>query len=79
MALQVLLTTAYENRTTALRKMNDDMEDYGFTYSDEDIDEEEDADVENHYYNSRGVPALFRPRPNVKIVVFCSAVRERKG
>lgn len=30
------------------------MEDYGFEYSDEDP-EEEDVDIENQYYNSKGV------------------------
>ena len=28
--------------------------DYGFEYSDEDV-EEEDVDIENQYYNSKGV------------------------
>lgn len=38
-------------------KMGDDeMEDYGFEYSDEEP-EEEDVDVENQYYNSKGAPA----------------------
>lgn len=32
---------------------DDDMEDYGFEYSDEDV-EEEDVDIENQYYNSKG-------------------------
>ena len=31
------------------------MEDYGFEYSDEDSQEEEDVDVENQYYNSKGL------------------------
>jgi len=30
------------------------MEDYGFEYSDEDYGEE-DVDIENQYYNSKGV------------------------
>lgn len=29
------------------------MEDYGFEYTDED-EQEEDVDVENQYYNSKG-------------------------
>lgn len=32
---------------------DDDMEDYGFEYSDEEV-EEEDVDIENQYYNSKG-------------------------
>lgn len=31
-----------------------DMEDYGFEYSDEDV-EEQDVDIENQYYNSKGL------------------------
>lgn len=30
-----------------------DMEDYGFEYSDEEP-EEQDVDIENQYYNSKG-------------------------
>lgn len=30
-----------------------DMEDYGFEYSDDDGDEQ-DVDIENQYYNSKG-------------------------
>lgn len=30
-----------------------DMEDYGFEYSDEET-EEQDVDIENQYYNSKG-------------------------
>ncbi|KAK9794025.1 hypothetical protein WJX73_004702 [Symbiochloris irregularis] len=33
---------------------DDDMEDYGFEYSDEDA-EEQDVDIENNYYNSKGL------------------------
>lgn len=33
---------------------DDDMEDYGFEYSDEEY-EEEDVDIENQYYNSKGL------------------------
>ena len=33
--------------------MHDDVEDYGFTYSEDEIEGEEDADVENQYYNSK--------------------------
>ena len=33
---------------------DDDMEDYGFEYSDEEV-EEEDVDIENQYYNSKGI------------------------
>lgn len=31
-----------------------DMEDYGFEYSDEEP-EEQDVDIENQYYNSKGM------------------------
>lgn len=31
--------------------------DYGFEYSDEDV-QEEDVDIENQYYNSKGAPAM---------------------
>ena len=35
---------------------DDEMEDYGFEYSDdEDEDEDLDADIENQYYNSKGL------------------------
>jgi len=30
--------------------------DYGFEYSDEEV-EEEDVDIENQYYNSKGYPS----------------------
>jgi len=33
------------------------MEDYGFEYSDEDYGEE-DVDIENQYYNSKGMLVL---------------------
>ena len=32
--------------------------DYGFEYSDEEA-EEEDVDIENQYYNSKGLPAVL--------------------
>lgn len=34
-------------------KLDADMEDYGFEYSDEEP-EEQDVDIENQYYNSKG-------------------------
>ena len=34
------------------------MEDYGFEYSDEE-QEEQDVDIENQYYNSKGSVLLF--------------------
>ena len=43
-------------RLSALSRMHDDVEDCGFTYSDDEIEGEEDADVENQYYNSKGIP-----------------------
>ena len=36
------------------------MEDYGFEYSDDDT-EQEDVDIENQYYNSKGAPKTFVP------------------
>ena len=36
------------------------MEDYGFDYSDDDT-EQEDVDIENQYYNSKGAPKTFVP------------------
>eukprot|EP00850_Spirogloea_muscicola_P012777 SM000084S23113 [mRNA] locus=s84:225342:228677:+ [translate_table: standard] len=38
--------------------MDSDMEDYGFEYSDEE-QEEQDVDIENQYYNSKGLPPPF--------------------
>lgn len=35
-----------------------DMEDYGFEYSDEE-QEEQDVDIENQYYNSKGFTTLI--------------------
>lgn len=36
-----------------------DMEDYGFEYSDEEP-EEQDVDIENQYYNSKGrIPSFI--------------------
>jgi hypothetical protein len=35
-----------------------DMEDYGFEYSD-DEPEEQDVDIENQYYNSKGYLSIF--------------------
>lgn len=35
-----------------------DMEDYGFEYSDEEP-EEQDVDIENQYYNSKGMIIVF--------------------
>ncbi|KAK9831921.1 hypothetical protein WJX74_008615 [Apatococcus lobatus] len=40
---------------------DDDMEDYGFEYSDEEV-EEEDVDIENQYYNSKGMLEGDDPR-----------------
>lgn len=35
-----------------------DMEDYGFEYSEEEA-EEQDVDIENQYYNSKGIRFVF--------------------
>ncbi|GFR39870.1 hypothetical protein Agub_g371 [Astrephomene gubernaculifera] len=40
---------------------DDEMEDYGFEYSDEDP-EEEDVDIENQYYNAKGLLESEDPR-----------------
>ena len=45
---------------------DDEMEDYGFEYSDEDSQEEEDVDVENQYYNSKGVLESGEGEDNVR-------------
>lgn len=41
-------------------KMSDDDMDYGFEYSDEDV-EEADVDIENQYYNSKGTSRYAQP------------------
>ena len=41
-----------------------DMEDYGFEYSDEEP-EEQDVDIENQYYNSKGTIRFL------KLTLFC--------
>ena len=43
---------------------DDDMEDYGFEYSDEEP-EEEDVDIENQYYNAKGERMAMRVRLEV--------------
>jgi hypothetical protein len=48
--------------------MDDEMEDYGFEYSDEEP-EEEDVDVENQYYNSKGERTCVRPRTRLTSLV----------
>lgn len=42
-----------------------DMEDYGFEYSDEEP-EEQDVDIENQYYNSKG--SIISPIPTVFVL-----------
>lgn len=37
-----------------MNSVDADMEDYGFEYSDEE-QEEQDVDIENQYYNSKGI------------------------
>ncbi|KAF9620870.1 hypothetical protein IFM89_015111 [Coptis chinensis] len=49
----------------------DDMEDYGFEYSDEEA-EEQDVDVENQYYNSKG---LVETDPEGALAGFSEVVR----
>ena len=50
--------------------------DYGFEYSDEEV-EEEDVDIENQYYNSKGIghgcvwEAFSRPRVTLSGVQVC--------
>lgn len=53
------------------------MEDYGFEYSDDDY-AEEDVDIENQYYNSKGkfmteMPWPTRQRPSFRLVVLTCA------
>ncbi|XP_038992850.1 COP9 signalosome complex subunit 2-like [Hibiscus syriacus] len=47
-----------------------DMEDYGFEYSDEEP-EEQDVDIENQYYNSKG---LLETDPEGALVGFSEVV-----
>jgi len=44
---------------------DNDMEDYGFEYSDEEV-EEEDVDIENQYYNSKGLIEGDDPKEALK-------------
>lgn len=46
-----------------------DMEDYGFEYSDEDYIEE-DVDIENQYYNSKGISFCFNLFRYQSVVIF---------
>eukprot|EP00798_Chlamydomonas_sp_ICE-L_P021234 gene21234-28150_t len=57
---------------------DDDMEDYGFEYSEEE-QEEEDVDIENQYYNSKGL--LESEDPTEAIEGFDQVVKmeEEKG
>ena len=48
-----------------------DMEDYGFEYSDEEP-EEQDVDIENQYYNSKGYLSMFSVIFSLCCSVFCS-------
>ncbi|KAF3618966.1 COP9 signalosome complex subunit 2 [Capsicum annuum] len=50
---------------------NEDMEDYGFEYSDEEP-EEQDVDIENQYYNSKG---LVETDPEAALEGFAEVVR----
>mmetsp|Transcript_25672 Transcript_25672/g.35458 ORF Transcript_25672/g.35458 Transcript_25672/m.35458 type:complete len:438 (+) Transcript_25672:60-1373(+) len=51
---------------------DDDMEDYGFEYSDEEP-EEEDVDIENQYYNAKGM--LEGDEPQVALDGFATVVK----
>jgi len=56
-----LTTSSFQNAGRFVKHTtmaDDEMEDYGFEYSDEDP-EEEDVDVENQYYNSKGTYGPF--------------------
>lgn len=46
---------------------DDEMEDYGFEYSDEDP-EEEDVDIENQYYNAKGRAGAQRMQPRLHVI-----------
>jgi hypothetical protein len=49
-----------------------DMEDYGFEYSD-DEPEEQDVDIENQYYNSKGYLSIFSLNFSIFFsLIFCS-------
>lgn len=43
----------------ALISIDADMEDYGFEYSEEEP-EEQDVDIENQYYNSKGTSVIYK-------------------
>ena len=45
--------------------------DYGFEYSDEDV-QEEDVDIENQYYNSKGKPYYDSCMPQASV---CQPIR----
>lgn len=47
------------------------MEDYGFEYSDED-QEEQDVDIENQYYNSKGNFEIYQLKTSHISLVFWS-------
>eukprot|EP00271_Cylindrocystis_brebissonii_P007584 TRINITY_DN2114_c0_g1_i1.p1 TRINITY_DN2114_c0_g1~~TRINITY_DN2114_c0_g1_i1.p1 ORF type:complete len:449 (+),score=140.52 TRINITY_DN2114_c0_g1_i1:158-1504(+) len=51
--------------------MDEDMEDYGFEYSDEEP-EEQDVDIENQYYNSKG---LLENDPEAALKGFAEVVK----
>ena len=46
--------------------MSDIEDDYGFEYSDDEELDEEDIDIENQYYNSKGTSALPLAHVNLR-------------
>mmetsp|Transcript_5110 Transcript_5110/g.9638 ORF Transcript_5110/g.9638 Transcript_5110/m.9638 type:complete len:437 (-) Transcript_5110:163-1473(-) len=58
--------------------MDDEMEDYGFEYSDEEP-EEEDVDVENQYYNAKGSLENDDPQQALDGFATVIAMEQEKG
>mmetsp|Transcript_6044 Transcript_6044/g.12312 ORF Transcript_6044/g.12312 Transcript_6044/m.12312 type:complete len:437 (-) Transcript_6044:212-1522(-) len=58
--------------------MDDDMEDYGFEYSDEEP-EEEDVDIENQYYNSKGELESEDPQAALDGFALVISMEQEKG
>mmetsp|Transcript_33977 Transcript_33977/g.57073 ORF Transcript_33977/g.57073 Transcript_33977/m.57073 type:complete len:147 (-) Transcript_33977:15-455(-) len=57
---------------------DDDMEDYGFEYSDEEP-EEEDVDIENQYYNSKGSLESEDPQEAIDGFALVISMEQEKG
>mmetsp|Transcript_18568 Transcript_18568/g.52177 ORF Transcript_18568/g.52177 Transcript_18568/m.52177 type:complete len:439 (-) Transcript_18568:247-1563(-) len=57
---------------------DDEMEDYGFEYSEEE-QAEEDVDIENQYYNSKGMLENDDPRESIEGFNQVLSMEEKKG